>query len=297
MSNSIDRERAYRIYLNDDVQRSKRVARRQESKCGINLGNSILFENDDIPVPASEWFIASDWGVVRPRRLLRASIRDIPEASRGPGSWVVSIQGAVEEFGPPIDYRRSTPMIAVVSYGTGGASHSIEIDAWRSVFAIPADDFTIDVGWSRPGTDVDALLAPTRVPQKVRMTALVHRTTESGESIPTRTYHVQQDAIDLDAGWAKRLPIPNQAVSWTIGEGLGNIYTPTDTPIDVAYLSSLNHNVPPSPTADQFDVVPPDILTAMLRGRCFRECPARARSLSLVFSSVRQHKVTFRLGL
>lgn len=297
MPNSIDRERAYRIYMNDDLQRSRRVVQRQENKCGINLGNSIVIENDDLPVPAAEWFIPSNWGVVRPRRLLRASIRDIPTGLRGPGSWVVSIQGVIEELGPDINYRRSTPMVAVVSYGTGGASQTIEIDAWRSVFAIPSDDFTLDVGWSRPGTNVDAALSPTRVPRRVRMTALVHRTTESGESIPTRTYSVLQNAGDNDLAWAKRLPVPNQASSWSVSSGTGAIYAATDTPIDIVYLTSHQYDTPMSPTADVFDAVSPDILTAMIRGRCFRDCPARARSLSLVFSSYTEHKVTFRLGI
>lgn len=277
-----------RVFLSDEVERAVSVAKRHIRKDGINLGNSIVLENASIPTTPALWF-QNRYGVVAAKRLLTATKADIAPDERGPGSWVVSLQAEVIENGAPTG-PIYTPLVARVSYGTGGASQTIEVDAFRSIFAIPADDFTIDVGWSQPGTENTSLANPVQVPLRTRVTALVHRSQETGESVPTRTCSLIQD---LAPPFAITVPIPAQAVSWTIGSPYP--ITSASVPISAASLYSGS----PGAGETRSDSPEPAVITAMIRGRCFREIPANSRFMSVSIDTLvaPYYFLTFRLGI
>ena len=277
-----------------------------KGQSGVNLGGRIVFDysnypNPNIPVAdPNQWFGSNKWGVVGAKRILTGRAIDIPSNQKGPGSWVVSISGRVIQASPlpAIEPSIGSPLVAVVQYGTGAVSKTFEVDAWRGMFAIPSTDFTVDVGWGRPGTNFTAvggfIGVPNAVPTITEVKATVYRSLEVGDAIPTRSFWLNPD--DAIGNLVLRLvPIPEQAISWCVSTP--SALASTETPFNARALS-IQQDLTPVVA----DAVSSDILTVMARGRCFRELPNWSRSLSVRFDPAAMVTVSnyslleFRLG-
>lgn len=307
-NNILDRYKIERIYTADTLEESSKARAARQGQKGVNMGNSLVldytnFPNQNIPVAdPAQWFQDGKWEVVAGQRILTGRILDLPKEQQGPANWVITLKAEILDLGP--DIFGGVPcigsqLVAKVTYGTGGVSSSFEVDAWRSIFSIPATDFEIEVGWSTPGTDETAdgvAQIPTRVPMKTRVTATAHRSLETGEGIPTRSFWLIPSLGGAGANFTRSVPIPPQAVSWCVSTPVSP--AATDQPLTTTQLTTIRTPF----SAIVADGVNPDVLNAMIRGRCFREAPTYARQWesqinSGVYPALTYALLEFRLGV
>ena len=148
-------------------------------------------------------------------RLLSADPADMP-AERMPGSWVLSLAGRIIEAGPSAPgISQGIPAIAYIGFGKGGVTQEVEVDAWRNLIALPADTTYVDLAYNQYGPEgvtPSPTFAPNTVFSEIAVKGTIHRTLETGEAIPTRTYYFSQPLV---AG-AINFPVPPFATSWTV---------------------------------------------------------------------------------
>jgi hypothetical protein len=274
---------------------------------GVNLGTSITldyssFPNPNIPVAdPSQWYQDGNWDVVADKRILTGRLVDIPSDQRGPGSWVITLQAFIERITPTdvaLFPAIMSSLVAKVQYGTGSISAEFEVDAWRSEFAIPATDFSISVGWSRPGTEETDTSIPNLVPTRTKVIATAYRTLETGEAVPTRSFWLNPEAGGIGVNFLRKVEVPAQAVAWCISTPA--YIASTDSPLTLTRLRTIS--APTGLPTAIVDSPPSDIVAAMIRGRCFREVPTFARTWegqinSAVIANMNYALLEFKLGL
>lgn len=253
---------------------------KRNAKQTTRVGNSVVLER---PNDISALFRTS-YDVVFRKRLLMMRKEDIPSDERGPGSWVVSIRGVTEEQNASKLVNPAAPLVAVVTVGTGNTSLVFEVDAWNTTFSVPADDVSIDIGYSQWGTDIVPAGAgePNDIFNKVRVDATAHRSLETGESIPTRSFYMFP-ANGAPNGFP--ITIPTFGASWTVA---ADTKIASGTVPYSAFVSGGGYAI---------DNVPDDVLASMVRTQCFRPLPGWARSISNAFGTQAWGTYIFRIGV
>lgn len=272
---------------------------------GVNLGQSVILrsiDSDPYPVPEEEWFTFR--GLVGLTRIL--TIRPTDLMSQSPGSWVISLNASILEPNtfplPSAGVQEYVPIVAKVTYGTGGVSSYFEVDAWRSLFSVPSNDFIVEVGWRVVGTDIlpddqpPGIYFPIAIPDAIQVTATAHRSLETGESIPTCSFMLP---LNGEAGGIiqRTVNVPPQAVSWCLSLG--------GTPALGAALGSAA--VTSGSGGTYVDTLDSTQLVSMIRGQCFRPLSGLADSIELnlditsittgLTNPLNYALLTFRLGV
>lgn len=250
-----------RIFTSDTVYQRQRRARKREEKLTTRLGQSIVI---DAPDPSEFFTVKDDYSVFARRRILMVNRDDLPENEQGPGSWVVTISAEIEEYGAASGVLRYAPLVALVTYGTGETQTTIEVDAWRSTFAVPADVVSIDIGYTRLGTaEYLNVACPGQAFERVRVDATIHRSLETGESIPTRSYPLIFWLGGTTPELSHYVPVPSQSVAW--GVWYGRQVLPGVNDITAQVLSgtvAASPLVVDSPTDDE--------VSTLMQRMCFR---------------------------
>lgn len=226
------------------------------------------------------------------RRLLSIDPKDAPDDS--PGSWVVSLAGRVLETGPGNPgITRAVPAIAYIGFGKGGVLQEVEVDAWRNLIALPGDTAYIDVQYNQFGVATaspDPAYAPTALFRRVGFKATAHRTLETGEAIPTRSYY---NVAPL--GGVSLIPVPPFATSWTIIPNNFQVVSGS-LPYEVLIRSAITTG-----GGMILDTPVPEVVESMARTLCFRPLPSGAGLLQLLTNgpgaATKACQVVFRLGL
>lgn len=94
------------------------------------------------------------------------------------GSWVMSVETEVLEWpGPAVGPQRTCPLVARVSFGAGGASHQIELDALPGfVIQLPSITARCDLAWSLlPSQENVPAFNQWVIPNRVRVRGIVYR--------------------------------------------------------------------------------------------------------------------------
>lgn len=264
-----------RIFTSDTVYQRQRRARKREEKLTTRLGQSIVI---DAPPIGEMYGLLDDWRVVARQRILMADRNDLRPEERGPGSWVVTLRGTVEEEGPFAGVLKYAPLVAVVTYGTGETQTTIEVDAWRSTFAVPADTISIDVGYSRFGvTGAMGAFLPGALFDRVRVDATLHRSLETGEAIPTRSYPLLYDLGATQPVTVHSVPVPPQAVAW--GAWYGREVATSANQLGVDVLSGD----PGSPNVLVLDAPQDDEVNTLMQRMCFRPLHPQSQRLNVEY--------------
>lgn len=207
--------------------------------------------------------------------LLRVSVEDLKPYSYLPGSWFLSIDArpvsqAASPFYP--GQRLVSPVMAEVTFGTGAAAHTLQIDATANVLALPALDVTVDVGISQVCGLVSFEGLDIGLYQDYDVTAVLHKTAGLSVSHCTRTV-LNHRATPVN------LPVPNFAESWcylpyvpvNAGQLIGNIDT----------LILGQSGVIPALSVHYLESVRPELVSQNARMHCYRTLHPFARSVSL----------------
>lgn len=226
------------------------------------------------------------------RRLLSIDPKDAPDNS--PGSWVISLAGRVLDTGPGNPgITRAVPAIAYIGFGKGGVLQEVECDAWRNLIALPGDTVYVDVQYNQfgaAGVAPDPAYAPTALFRRVGFKATAHRTLETGEAIPTRTYY---SAAPL--GGLSRMPVPPFATAWTIVPNNFQVVAGS-LPYEVLIRSAAQGG-----GGMILDNPVPEVVESMARTLCFRSLPSGSGELQLRTNgpgaATKACQVVFRLGL
>lgn len=94
------------------------------------------------------------------------------------GSWVMAVQTEVLEWpGPAVGPQRTCPLVARVSFGTGGASHQIELDALPGfTIQLPALVIRCELVWDQlPSQEGVPAFSQWVIPNMVRVRGTVYR--------------------------------------------------------------------------------------------------------------------------
>lgn len=197
-------------------------------------------------------------------RIINVDEKD--KMSNLPGSWVLSLSSQVTSIGPTgPSIRRASNLLAKISFGVGGTTQEVEVDANENLIALPSNTLCVDVGQS-PYAPVDfsGAVGPNNYFQEETVTATAYRSTQGGQFAPTRSYWVLGDSTDTI-----QIPIPPFAREWT--------YMPVepvesgDEPLQEAIVYSAG-------TFQVLDTPVPEVLTTMARMHCFRALPPNSQS-------------------
>ena len=264
----------------------------------VNLGSQTIFlpNADGFPVDESTWNNGAR-DIVGAKRVLTVRPQDLE--SKAPGSWVVSLKGVIEEnTSQGSSYAQTSGLAARVSIGTGGVSSTFEVDAFRGLFSVPSNDFTVDVGWRQNGgKPLINKRQPYFVPDRTRVEATAHRSLETGESIPTCSYWLLSTVNDGLVQFA--ITAPPQAVSWCIS-------SQWNIPLGSTILGSPSHVYVTSgafSTHGTVDALDNSQMVNMIRNQCFRPLSPLGRAIRGEFDTsawtdpVSCYLLTFRLGV
>ena len=303
-----------RIIYDAPIRKSKMIRSPSAERTNlVNLGNRVVLESASTGWPVlqeSEWYDSSgELRILGLKRLL--TVRPTDLMSKAPGSWVLSLASNILEGNDrSVEYPNKSlstlPLVARITFGTGGVSTWFDVDATKSLLAIPSNDFIVEVGWrpvlsnTSPADQTDIRL-PSIIPNKTEVIGTIHRSLETGESIPTISYIIPNTGEVTRGDVGGTLTIPPQAVSWGLS-------TPAITPLgaaigDARLQNSFVGGSIPSARLDELDSAQ---LVNMIRGGCFRPIPALATALNYdldlsalsgPFGVPDYALITFRLGV
>lgn len=235
------------------------------------------------PPPLGMVALISQPRILFKQTIARISAEDLMPYSYLPGEWKLSldarpVRNEQNEFEASEFYpgeRLVSPVVASLTFGTGGASHTIEMDAIGNTISLPALDVTVDVGISQTcGDTLDGGETQVGLFSEYEVRAVLHKS--SGNVVnATRTI--------LNYAPFVAFPVYNFAGSWC--------YVPaTDLPFGTAITGGsaatcyandgdVSGSTPPFP--DVVEIISGDIVANNARNHCFRKFHPHARSILL----------------
>lgn len=247
----------------------------------INLGNRITLEPPNAtPIPHWEYLGVPTNEYIPYRemdfqRILAVTAADYPGEEMA-GSWVLTL---TTDLGEPTDPPLSqyTPVVARVSWGAGGISNSILIDAWRSSISIPSPDVRVDVGYTQFGGNES--IVGLRYPQSI-VRGTIQRSTEGAGEFSTLTRLITWDGDGIISPEVS-IGIPPFATAWSIYTGWGTPGTGRGIIRAVVNSAKFDPHASPLPQGILLDRVDETILDSMQNAFCYRPLPPNAGVLSL----------------
>lgn len=242
----------------------------------VRLGNRELIT----PIPGysldcyrdGSFSLVSRPQVLFQKSILRVTEYDLEELSYLPGAWALTIDGGPTTNEASAAYPGPdliSPLVAVVTFGTGAAAHVIELDAIRNTIMFPSMDVSVDIGVSQVA-GINGLTGDFGLFAEYEVKAVLHKVAGSPISKPTRSYVCGNGNVIL--------PIPNFASEWCyvsqrplafeeiIVGGPTITYWRTTDP--VAF----------NPPAEE---IPADITSNNSRNHCFREYHPGAKLIKI----------------
>jgi hypothetical protein len=214
----------------------------------------------------------SELQVLDPARLLTLSPADFRPGEEG-RNWVISLRAI---WPKTFDLAKISPVVARVSYGQGGSSQTVLIDAGNSVFAVPGDEVTVEVGYlSQPDTNTTAY----EYQPGVQVTGTAVRSSFVPESAPRLT--VPFDSVGVD------IRIPSMARYWTL------------YPESQVAAGDLPYNVDIQSGAFVVETPIPEVIASMARMHQYRALPSSAWRMIVTPTDIpwRKGQVEFTLSL
>jgi len=211
-----------------------------------------------------------------PQTILRITAEDLQRLSYLPGAWVLTIDSR------PVDGEASphypgtflaNSMIARVTFGTGAAAHTVEIDAVGNSITLPAMDINVDVGLSQICGLVSGV-QPVGLYRRYAIRAVLHKV--GGEENNDTTKTILVNAAD------PYLAVPPFAVSWCYvlqqGIAFGTLIT---TGSGVGFRDAAI-NIPAAPPFPYvIEGVEADIVASNSRNHCYRPVHPYAKAIQL----------------
>jgi len=211
-----------------------------------------------------------------PQTIIRISAEDLQRLSYLPGAWVLTIDSR------PVDGEASphypgtflaNSMIAKVTFGTGAAAHTLEIDAVGNSITLPAMDVNVDVGLSQICGLTNGV-QPVGLYKRYAIRAVLHKV--GGEENNDTTKTIIVNAAD------PYLAVPPFATSWCYVANRGLAFGELITDGSGVGFRDAAIDIPAAPPFPQLiEGVEADIVASNTRNHCYRPLHPYAKAIQL----------------
>jgi hypothetical protein len=225
-----------------------------------------------IPAPLTSEFANNSWYgefLLSSKKFQLLQVEDKVDSEDKQGSWNIVISANIADAtfpGGPVVI--SSPLVAVIEFGSGGAKHKTIVDAIGQVIAIPAEIVNVSVCWQQLST-VSA--GVTGYPITLPVSATAYKApANGGMSPPVKSYVINNDLSTTI------VPVPPLAYAWTfvshnpVGAG--------DLPLTSAQIRNIGPN-------GLYESVEPEVLASMARMHQFRQLPTNASYIEINLTS------------
>lgn len=184
----------------------------------IRVGNQIELGAPTVPpaaVTPDSYF--PTYRYLLKKRLLTADANDFPDDRKG-GAWALTMNAdkVLDPVPGPPFFRVATPLVAAVTFGSGGISRTFYVDVWNTSLIVPADSVFVEVGWTEVSS-FDYPLYTDRFPASVTIAGVLSRVQSSDSNGAMLTRRINSDEVgSLDP---ITIEVPPFACGWTLMNG------------------------------------------------------------------------------
>jgi len=263
---------------------------RRMPPCVPRSGSSRTGNSTILRPPATTTPLFGLWrDLGNPFRLL--SVDESDARTKADGNWVLTLRSRVQTVGPTgPSITPCAPLIARVSFGVGGITQQVEVDAFNSVLSVPSETVFVDMLYTQIAPAAGAPGTPNTLFSEIEVFGTLNKGIESGEGTPLRSYFINASA---GVGIPVDVPIPPFATAWC--------YIPV-TEVLAASLPLAGAYVMAGPIGSGYsrvlESVIPEVTASMARMHCFRDLPSEAGRLSLLLTNSSWYgSLIFQIGL
>lgn len=258
--------------------------------CVPRSGSSRTGNSTVILPPTSETSLFGPWrDLGNPFRLL--SVDEGDARTRDSGNWILTLRSRIKTVGPiGPNINPCTPLIARVSFGVGGITQQVEVDAFNTVLSVPSETVFVDLLYTQIAPEAGVPGTPNTLMSEIEVFGTLNKGIESGSGTPIRSYLINASA---GIGSPVNVPIPPFATAWC--------YIPqtavlaASLPLAAAFVIGGPLG---SPYTRVIETIIPEVAASMARMHCFRELPSEAGRLALFLTDSSWFgAVIFQIGL